>query len=181
MTQKQTTFLTTLLAIITFTCVGCRQNKGQTFDSFISRLDHIDLPYSYDSAIPLTQTKSFNGLDNLFFEDGPTLHDYIGYFKGDSNNIHILTVHSGDFFEDLCISTFDNEGNLLNRVSPSFDNCVGQVPLDFKSCKETISINQDKKIICTYFKTVLNINKKDSLIMDTKTFHLTTAGRLEKE
>jgi hypothetical protein len=183
MTRKQMTFLTTLLAIITFTFVGCRHNKGQTFESFISRLDNIDLPYSYDSSIPLRQTKSFNGLDNLFFEDGPTLHDYIGYFKGDSNNIHILTVHSGDFFEDLCISTFDNEGNLLNRVSPSFDDCVGQVPLDnnFKSCKETISINQDKKIICTYFKTVLNINKKDSLIMDTKTFHLTTAGRLEKE
>jgi hypothetical protein len=71
MTSKQTTFLTTLLAIITLTFVGCRQNKGQTFESFISRLDNIDLPYSYDSSIPLRQTKSLNGLDNLFFEDGP--------------------------------------------------------------------------------------------------------------
>jgi hypothetical protein len=181
MTRKQTTFLTTLWAIITLTFVGCRQNKGQTFESFISRLDNIDLPYSYDSSIPLRQTKSLNGLDNLFFEDGPTLHDYIGYFKGDSNNIHILTVHSGDFFEDLCISTFDREGNLLNRVSPSFDDCVGHVPLDFKSCEEKIIINKDKKIVCTSFKIVLNISKKDSLIKDTKTFHLTTNGSLEKE
>jgi hypothetical protein len=84
----------------------------------------------------------------------------------------------------LVTGLLNNKCKLFSgRDSPSFDDCVGQVPLDnnFKSCKETISINQDKKIICTYFKTVLNINKKDSLIMDTKTFHLTTAGRLEKE
>lgn len=178
--MKQTTFLF-ISTIFLFSSLGCRQKRNQLFNSFISSLDNIKLPYTYDSSNPKTHNADNDGIDSLFFESGPTLHDYIGYFKDNDSSVHILTVHTGDFFQSLCISTFDKEGNLLKRVSPSFDNCVGHIPIEFESCKETITISLDKKIVCNSIKVISHKDQQDSLINAVQTFQLLTDGRLVKE
>lgn len=178
MTRNITTFLIILTVLLSS---SCKQTRKQAFDKFVFQLDNIKLPYIYDSENPKTNTKKIDEGDSSFFVQGPTIHDYIGYFNDDSNCVHILSVHSGDFFQDLCISTFDKEGNLLNRISPSFDNCVGQIPIEFKNCKETITINKDKRISCSSIKVFIGSNQQDSFVRQVRLFKLLTDGRLSEE
>jgi hypothetical protein len=177
---RQTTFLI-ISTIFLFTSLGCKQKRNQLFNSFISSLANIKLPYTYDSSSPKTHNINNDGIDSLFFESGPTQHDYIGYFKNNDSYVHVLTVHTGDFFQSLCISSFDKEGNLLKRMSPSFDNCMGHIPIEFKSCKETITISLDKKIVCNSIKVISHKGQQDSLIKAVQTFQLLTDGRLVKK
>lgn len=136
-----------VLIIIIFLS-GCKRDSEEKklFNSFVSQMPEVKLPFQYDSDKQLSGIVFKNRIDEAFYPPGPTLSHIVGYIRSDSSTIHVISIFTADFVQNLIIDTFNEDGRRLNSISPSFDNCAGAPPISFNSCKEVISIERDKTI-----------------------------------
>ncbi|MFC5271356.1 hypothetical protein [Adhaeribacter terreus] len=172
-----------IVSFILSCLIGCKQSqvKKQPFDEFISQLNQVQFPYTYNSKkhLPISSLSS-NTFDALHFNSGPTLYDHFGYFLSDSGTVHVLSMHSGDFFQSLTITTFDLKGNKLFEADLSSENCVGSPPIGFKSCDEIIKIDQNKTISNISTKIISGKKQQDSLLTTSYKMKLWNNGKLKK-
>jgi hypothetical protein len=93
-------------------------SKRERFDIFLKELKVVHFAFKYDSESRIDLNDIKDGVDTVFFgNDISLLHYHLGYYRTPNNLVRIISVESGDFSRIVIISTFDNNGNLLNRAT----------------------------------------------------------------
>ncbi len=158
-----------------------RKSNGSSFETFISNLDIVKLPFHYDLVTQdLENTRKTTPVDTQYIQ----VQDYIiGLLPDTFDNYKVLYLSTGDdFYPSLKI--FSKKGKLLSDNLIAFPECAaGDEGID--SCSSSIEINSDS-IFATLRYLPFTLDSLSNKVFDysseerrSKSFKFNKTGQLD--
>lgn len=150
-------FLGIISFLLVSSCPLMEVSKGDRLRALIAKTGAMKLPFTYDLRNGPSKRPyeiDIHSSDTLLFKRGMVE----GYLPDTVNFFGILHYEVGDLIYPV-LSTFDKQGNLIDKKSIGIGACGGLV-IDIKSCIDKVTISQ-RMMINSYYKVIGTAEDKD--------------------